>query len=213
MRTQVEQALYEGKIRARRNSTISKVLDIVLPMLIVLCLLLWRERYNVIEVKNGEISLTQIYAWGCCARELRRMPVDEVASVLVKSWGGGAKAGGACAVEIYDQAGNKFNKQIFSRARMDRAYEVREMLLHAISGKSACRVGQSTQTHYFFFALILTVITLIRWWMIRVVRKAEGKADRQWEYKRRTRAKDVRKKDLENVRLEDGQAKRRVDAY
>lgn len=67
MRALVEQTLAEGRVRERRSRAISKVLDIVLPMLIVLCLLMWRERYNVIEVKDGEISLTQIYAWGCCA--------------------------------------------------------------------------------------------------------------------------------------------------
>lgn len=102
MRTLIEQTLAEGRARERRSRAISRVFDIALPVLIVLCLLLWRERYNVIEVKNGEISLTQIYAWGCCARELKRMPASEVASVSMRYfWGGGGRGSGGYEVEIY----------------------------------------------------------------------------------------------------------------
>lgn len=189
MRALVEQTLAEGRVRERRSRAISRVFDIALPVLIVLCLLLWRERYNVIEVKNGEISLTQIYAWGCCARELRRMPASEVASVSVRSfWGGGGRGSGGYKVEIHDQAGGIFDVLVFSNSNYDRAYEKKERLLHALAGRSDYRVSHSTQTRYFMFALALAVVTVIRWWMIKTVRKAEEEEDRQWEDNRKRRA-------------------------
>ena len=189
MRALVEQTLAEGRVRERRSRAISRVFDIALPVLIVLCLLLWRERYNVIEVKNGEISLTQIYAWGCCARELKRMPASEVASVSMRSfWGGGGRGSGGYKVEIYNQAGGIFDVLVFSNSNYDRAYEKKECLLNALSGKSTCRASHSTQTRYFMFALVLTVVTVIRWWMIKTVRNAEEEQDRQWEDKRKSRA-------------------------
>ena len=193
MRALVEQTLAEGRVRERRSRAISKVLDIVLPMLIVLCLLMWRERYNVIEVKDGEISLTQIYAWGCCARELKRMPASEVASVSMRSfWGGGGRGSGGYKVEIHDQAGEIFDVLVFSKSNYDRAYEKKERLLHALAGKSVCCVSHSTQTRYFMFALALTVVTVIRWWVIKTVRKAEEEEDRQWEDNRKRRAEEKR---------------------
>ena len=189
MRALVEQTLAEGRVRERRSRAISRVFDIVLPVLIVLCLLLWRERYNVIEVKNGEISLTQIYAWGCCARELKRMPASEVASVSMRSfWGGGGRGSGGYKVEIYNQAGEIFDVLVFSNSNHDLASEKKECLLNALSGKSTCRASHSTQTRYFMFALVLTVVTVIRWWMIKTVRNAEEEQDRQWEDKRKSRA-------------------------
>ena len=189
MRALVEQTLAEGRVRERRSRAISRVFDIALPVLIVLCLLLWRERYNVIEVKNGEISLTQIYAWGCCEREWRRMPASEVASVSVRSfWGGGGRGSGGYKVEIYNQAGEIFDVLVFSNSNHDLASEKKECLLNALSGKSTCRASHSTQTRYFMFALVLTVVTVIRWWMIKTVRKAEEEQDRQWEDKRKSRA-------------------------
>ena len=189
MRALVEQTLAEGRVRERRSRAISRVFDIALPVLIVLCLLLWRERYNVIEVKNGEISLTQIYAWGCCARELKRMPASEVASVSMRSfWGGGGRGSGGYKVEIYNQAGEIFDVLVFSNSNHDLASEKKECLLNALSGKSTCRASHSTQTRYFMFALVLTVVTVIRWWMIKTVRNAEEEQDRQWEDKRKSRA-------------------------
>ena len=189
MRALVEQTLAEGRVRERRSRAISRVFDIALPVLIVLCLLLWRERYNVIEVKNGEISLTQIYAWGCCARELKRMPASEVASVSMRSfWGGGGRGSGGYKVEIYNQAGEIFDVLVFSKSNHDLASEKKECLLNALSGKSTCRASHSTQTRYFMFALVLTVVTVIRWWMIKTVRNAEEEQDRQWEDKRKSRA-------------------------
>ena len=189
----LEQTLVEGKILERRGRVISKVIDIVLPVLVVVCLCLWRERYNVIEVKNGEISLTQIYAWGCCARELRRMPASEVASVSVRSfWGGGGRGSGGYKVEIHDQAGEIFDVLVFSNSNYDRAYEKKERLLHALAGKSDYRVSHSTQTRYFMFALALAVVTVIRWWMIKTVRKAEEEEDRQWEERRKKRREENR---------------------
>jgi len=189
MRALVEQTLAEGRVRERRSRAISRVFDIALPVLIVLCLLLWRERYNVIEVKNGEISLTQIYAWGCCARELKRMPASEVASVSMRSfWGGGGRGSGGYKVEIYNQAGEIFDVLVFSNSNHDLASEKKECLLHALAGRSDYRVSHSTQTRYFMFALALAVVTVIRWWMIKTVRKAEEEQDRQWEDKRKSRA-------------------------
>lgn len=189
MRALVEQTLAEGRVRERRSRAISRVFDIALPVLIVLCLLLWRERYNVIEVKNGEISLTQIYAWGCCARELKRMPASEVASVSMRSfWGGGGRGSGGYKVEIYNQAGEIFDVLVFSKSNHDLASEKKECLLNALSGKSTCRASHSTQTRYFMFALALAVVTVIRWWMIKTVRKAEEEEDRQWEDNRKRRA-------------------------
>ena len=189
MRTLIEQTLAEGRVRERRSRAISRVFDIALPVLIVLCLLLWRERYNVIEVKNGEISLTQIYAWGCCARELKRMPASEVASVSMRSfWGGGGRGSGGYKVEIYNQAGEIFDVLVFSKSNHDLASEKQECLLNALSGKSTCRASHSTQTRYFMFALVLTVVTVIRWWMIKTVRNAEEELYRQWEDKRKSRA-------------------------
>ena len=187
MRALVEQTLAEGRVRERRSRTISRVFDIALPVLIVLCLLLWRERYNVIEVKNGEISLTQIYAWGCCTRELSRVPTSEIASVSVEKVGVTRGGGGFEGVRIYDRAGNVFNEMCFGD-NTDRAHEEKNLLKCALSGKMDYRAKQTTQTHYFFFALILTVITLIRWWMIKTVRKADEEQDRQWEDKRKSRA-------------------------
>ena len=189
MRSLIEQTLAEGRVRERRSRAISRVFDIALPVLIVLCLLLWRERYNVIEVKNGEISLTQIYAWGCCARELKRMPASEVASVSMRSfWGGGGRGSGGYKVEIYNQAGEIFDVLVFSKSNHDLASEKQECLLNALSGKSTCRASHSTQTRYFMFALVLTVVTVIRWWMIKTVRNAEEELYRQWEDKRKSRA-------------------------
>ena len=187
MRALVEQTLAEGRVRERRSRAISRVFDIALPVLIVLCLLLWRERYNVIEVKNGEISLTQNYAWGCCARELSRMPTSEIASVSVEKVGVTRGGGGFEGVRIYDRAGNVFNEMCFGD-NTDRAHEEKDLLKCALAGKTDYRAKQTTQTHYFFFALILTVITLIRWWMIKTVRKADEEQDRQWEDKRKSRA-------------------------
>ena len=184
MRALVEQTLAEGRVRERRSRAISRVFDIALPVLIGLCLLLWRERYNVIEVKNGEISLTQSFA-----RELRRMPASEVASVSVRSfWGGGGRGSGGYKVEIHDQAGGIFDVLVFSNSNYDRAYEKKERLLHALAGRSDYRVSHSTQTRYFMFALALAVVTVIRWWMIKTVRKAEEEEDRQWEDNRKRRA-------------------------
>ena len=145
MRALVEQTLAEGRVRERRSRAISRVFDIALPVLIVLCLLLWRERYNVIEVKNGEISLTQIYAWGCCARELKRMPASEVASVSMRSfWGGGGRGSGGYKVEIYNQAGEIFDVLVFSKSNHDLASEKKECLLmndpgHAVSGNGCSK--------------------------------------------------------------------------
>ena len=187
MRALVEQTLAEGRVRERRSRAISRVFDIALPVLIVLCLLLWRERYNVIEVKNGEISLTQIYAWGCCTRELSRVPTSEIASVSVEKVRGTRGGGGFKGVRIYDRAGNVFSEMCFGD-NTDRAHEEKNLLKCALSGKTDYRAKQTTQTHYFFFALILTVITLIRWWMIKTVRNAEEEQDRQWEDKRKSRA-------------------------
>ena len=187
MRALVEQTLAEGRVRERRSRAISRVFDIALPVLIVLCLLLWRERYNVIEVKNGEISLTQIYAWGCCARELSRMPTIEIASVSVEKVCGTRGGGGFKGVRIYDRAGNVFSEMCFGD-NTDRAHEEKDLLKCALSGKTDYRAKQTTQTHYFFFALILTVITFIRRWMIKTVRKADEEQDRQWEDKRKSRA-------------------------
>lgn len=208
MRALVEQTLAEGRVRERRSRAISKVLDIVLPMLIVLCLLMWRERYNVIEVKDGEISLTQIYAWGCCARELKRMPASEVASVSMRSfWGGGGRGSGGYKVEIYNQAGEIFDVLVFSKSNHDRASEKKERLLQALSGKSTCRASHSTQTRYFMFALVLTVVTVIRWWMIKTVRKADEEQDRQWEDKRKSRAQKSHLNDPGHVVSGKGRSK------
>ena len=205
MRALVEQTLAEGRVRERRSRAISRVFDIALPVLIVLCLLLWRERYNVIEVKNGEISLTQIYAWGCCARELRRMPASEVASVSVRSfWGGGGRGSGGYKVEIHDQAGGIFDVLVFSNSNYDRAYEKKERLLHALAGRSDYRVSHSTQTRYFMFALAFAVVTVIRWWMIKTVRKAEEEEDRQWEDNRKRRAQKSHLNDPGHVVSENG---------
>jgi len=208
MRALVEQTLAEGRVRERRSRAISKVLDIVLPMLIVLCLLMWRERYNVIEVKDGEISLTQIYAWGCCARELKRMPASEVASVSMRSfWGGGGRGSGGYKVEIYNQAGEIFDVLVFSKSNHDLASEKKECLLNALSGKSTCRASHSTQTRYFMFALVLTVVTVIRWWMIKTVRKADEEQDRQWEDKRKSRAQKSHLNDPGHVVSGKGRSK------
>ena len=208
MRALVEQTLAEGRVRERRSRAISRVFDIALPVLIVLCLLLWRERYNVIEVKNGEISLTQIYAWGCCARELKRMPASEVASVSVRSfWGGGGRGSGGYKVEIHDQAGGIFDVLVFSNSNYDRAYEKKERLLHALAGRSDYRVSHSTQTRYFMFALALAVVTVIRWWMIKTVRKAEEEEDRQWEDNRKRRAQKSHLNDPGHVVSGKGRSK------
>ena len=208
MRALVEQALAEGRVRERRSRAISRVFDIALPVLIVLCLLLWRERYNVIEVKNGEISLTQIYAWGCCARELKRMPASEVASVSMRSfWGGGGRGSGGYKVEIYNQAGEIFDVLVFSKSNHDLASEKKECLLNALSGKSTCRASHSTQTRYFMFSLVLTVVTVIRWWMIKTVRKAEEEEDRQWEDKRKRRAQKSHLNDPGHVVSGKGRSK------
>ena len=172
MKTLVERTLVEGEKRERRSRAISKVIDVVLPVLVVLCLCLWFERYNVLEVKNGEISLMQVYAWGCCARELSRMPTSEIASVSVEKVGVTRGGGGFKGVRIYDRAGNVFSEMCFGD-NTDRAHEEKNLLKCALSGKTDYRAKQTTQTHYFFFALILTVITLIRWWMIKTVRKAD----------------------------------------
>jgi len=208
MRSLVEQTLAEGRARERRSRAISRVFDIALPVLIVLCLLLWRERYNVIEVKNGEISLTQIYAWGCCARELKRMPASEVASVSMRSfWGGGGRGSGGYKVEIYNQAGEIFDVLVFSKSNHDLASEKKECLLNALSGKSTCRASHSTQTRYFMFALVLTVVTVIRWWMIKTVRKADEERDRQWEDKRKSRAQKSHLNDPGHVVSGKGRSK------
>jgi hypothetical protein len=208
MRTLVEQILAEGRARERRSRAISRVFDIALPVLIVLCLLLWRERYNVIEVKNGEISLTQIYAWGCCARELKRMPASEVASVSMRSfWGGGGRGSGGYKVEIYNQAGEIFDVLVFSNSNYDLASEKKECLLNALSGKSTCRASHSTQTRYFMFALVLTIVTVIRWWMIKTVRKADEEQDRQWEDKRKSRAQKSHLNDPGHVVSGKGRSK------
>lgn len=208
MRTLVEQILAEGRARERRSRAISRVFDIALPVLIVLCLLLWRERYNVIEVKNGEISLTQIYAWGCCARELKRMPASEVASVSMRSfWGGGGRGSGGYKVEIYNQAGEIFDVLVFSNSNHDLASEKKECLLNALSGKSTCRASHSTQTRYFMFALVLTIVTVIRWWMIKTVRKADEEQDRQWEDKRKSRAQKSHLNDPGHVVSGKGRSK------
>ena len=208
MRTLVEQTLAEGRARERRSRAISRVFDIALPVLIVLCLLLWRERYNVIEVKNGEISLTQIYAWGCCARELKRMPASEVASVSMRSfWGGGGRGSGGYKVEIYNQAGEIFDVLVFSKSNHDLASEKKECLLNALSGKSTCRASHSTQTRYFMFALVLTIVTVIRWWMIKTVRKADEERDRQWEDKRKSRAQKSHLNDPGHVVSGKGRSK------
>ena len=127
MRALVEQTLAEGRVRERRSRAISRVFDIALPVLIVLCLLLWRERYNVIEVKKGEISLMQVYAWGCCARELSRMPTSEIASVSVEKVCGTRGGGGFKGVRIYDRAGNVFSEMCFGD-NTDRAHEEKNLL-------------------------------------------------------------------------------------
>ena len=57
MRALFEQTLAEGRVRERRSRAISRVFDIALPVLIVLCLLLWRERYNVIISSNVYVCL------------------------------------------------------------------------------------------------------------------------------------------------------------
>lgn len=208
MRTLVEQTLAEGRARERRSRAISRVFDIALPVLIVLCLLLWRERYNVIEVKDGEISLTQIYAWGCCARELKRMPASEVASVSMRYfWGGGGRGSGGYKVEIYNQAGEIFDVLVFSNSNHDLASEKKECLLNALSGKSTCRASHSTQTRYFMFALVLTIVTVIRWWMIKTVRKADEERDRQWEDKRKSRAQKSHLNDPGHVVSGKGRSK------
>ena len=208
MKTLIERALVEGEKRERRSRAISKVIDVALPVLIVLCLLLWRERYNVIEVKNGEISLTQIYAWGCCARELKRMPASEVASVSMRSfWGGGGRGSGGYKVEIYNQAGEIFDVLVFSKSNHDLASEKKECLLNALSGKSTCRASHSTQTRYFMFALVLTIVTVIRWWMIKTVRKADEEQDRQWEDKRKSRAQKSHLNDPGHVVSGKGRSK------
>ena len=187
MRALVEQTLAEGRVRERRSRAISRVFDIALPVLIVLCLLLWRERYNVIEVKKGEISLMQVSAWGCCTRELSRVPTSEIASVSVEKVGVTRGGGGFEGVRIYDRAGNVFNEMCFGD-NTDRAHEEKDLLKCALAGKMDYRAKQTTQTHYFFFALILTVITFIRRWMIKTVRKADEEQDQQWEDKRKSRA-------------------------
>ena len=208
MRALVWQTLAAGRARERRSRAISKVFDIALPMLVILCLLLWRERYNVIEVKNGEISLTQIYAWGCCARELKRMPASEVASVSIRSfWGGGGRGSGGYKVEIYNQAGEIFDVLVFSKSNHDLASEKKECLLNALSGKSTCRASHSTQTRYFMFALVLTVVTVIRRWMIKTVRKADEEQDRQWEDKRKSRAQKSHLNDPGHDVSEKGRSK------
>lgn len=203
MRALVEQTLAEGRVRERRSRAISRVFDIALPVLIVLCLLLWRERYNVIEVKNGEISLTQIYAWGCCTRELSRVPTSEIASVSVEKVGVTRGGGGFKGVRIYDRAGNVFSEMCFGD-NTDRAHEEKDLLKCALAGKTDYRAKQPTQTRYFFFALILTVITLIRWWMIKTVRKADEEQDRQWEDKRKSRAQKSHLNDPGHVVSENG---------
>ena len=187
MRALVEQTLAEGRVRERRSRAISKVIDVVLPVLVVLCFCLWFERYNILEVKNGEISLMQVSAWGCCTRELSRVPTSEIASVSVEKVGVTRGGGGFEGVRIYDRAGNVFNEMCFGD-NTDRAHEEKNLLKCALSGKTDYRAKQTTKTHYFFFALILTVIILIRWWMIKTVRKADEEQDRQWEDKRKSRA-------------------------
>ena len=208
MRALVEQTLAEGRVRERRSRAISKVIDVVLPVLVVLCFCLWFERYNILEVKNGEISLTQIYAWGCCARELKRMPASEVASVSMRSfWGGGGRGSGGYKVEIYNQAGEIFDVLVFSKSNHDLASEKKECLLNALSGKSTCRASHSTQTRYFMFALVLTIVTVIRWWMIKTVRKADEERDRQWEDKRKSRAQKSHLNDPGHVVSGKGRSK------
>jgi len=208
MRSLVEQTLAEGKARERRSRAISNVIDVVLPVLVVICLCLWFERYNILEVKNGEISLTQIYAWGCCARELKRMPASEVASVSMRSfWGGGGRGSGGYKVEIYNQAGEIFDVLVFSKSNHDLASEKKECLLNALSGKSTCRASHSTQTRYFMFALVLTIVTVIRWWMIKTVRKADEERDRQWEDKRKSRAQKSHLNDPGHVVSGKGRSK------
>lgn len=208
MRSLVEQTLAEARVRERRSRAISRVFDIALPVLIVLCLLLWRERYNVIEVKNGEISLTQIYAWGCCARELKRMPASEVASVSLRYFpGGGGRGSGGYKVEIYNQAGEIFDVLVFSTSNHDLASEKKECLLNALSGKSTCRASHYTQTRYFMFALVLTVVTVIRRWMIKTERNLEEELDRQWEEKRKSRAQKSHLNDPRHVVSGKGRSK------
>lgn len=187
MKTLIERALVEGEKRERRSRAISKVIDVVLPVLVVLCFCLWFERYNILEVKNGEISLMQVSAWGCCTRELSRVPTSEIASVSVEKVGVTRGGGGFEGVRIYDRAGNVFNEMCIGD-NTDRAHEEKDLLKCALAGKTDYRAKQTTQTHYFFFALILTVITFIRRWMIKTVRKADEEQDRQWEDKRKSRA-------------------------
>lgn len=206
MKTLIERAFVEGEKRERRSRAISKVIDIVLPVLVVLCFCLWFERYNILEVKNGEISLMQVYAWGCCARELSRMPTSEIASVSVEKVCGTRGGGGFKGVRIYDRAGNVFSEMCFGD-NTDRAHEEKSLLKCALSGKTDYRAKQTTQTHYFFFALILTVITLIRWWMIKTVRKADEEQDRQWEDKRKSCAQKSHLNDPGHVVSGKGRSK------
>jgi hypothetical protein len=206
MKTLIEQALEEAEKRERRSRAISNVIDVVLPVLVVICLCLWFERYNILEVKNGEISLMQVYAWGCYARELSRMPTSEIASVSVEKVGATRGGGGFEGVRIYDRAGNVFNEMCFGDNR-DRAYEEKNQLKYALAGKTDYRAEQTTQTHYFFFALILAVITWIRWWMIKTVRKADEEQDRQLEEKRKSRAQKSHLNDPGHVVLGNGRSK------
>lgn len=206
MKTLIERALVEGLKRERRSRAISKVIDVVLPVLVVLCFCLWFERYNILEVKNGEISLMQVYAWGCCARELSRMPTSEIASVSVEKVCGTRGGGGIKGVRIYDRAGNVFSEMYFGD-NTGRAHEEKNLLMCALSGKRDYRAKQTTQTHYFFIALILTVITLIRWWMIKTVRKADEEQDRLWEDKKNSRAQKSHLNDPGHAVSEKGRSK------
>lgn len=177
----LKQVLADAKRREARSLAMDRVLDVLLPILVVLCLCLWRERHNVLQVKNGEVLVTQVYGWGCFQRELRRASARDIASVSVEKVGVTRGGGGFAGVVLYDLSGRRFNVNSFGDNK-DNAYRHRKLICQALSGKFNYSVCQSTQSRYLIFAIGLALITLLRWYMIRVVRKSELTICRENEF-------------------------------
>lgn len=166
MSLMIEREISRQRIRAQRFRLICKSYHIVLGLLIVLCVALYFERHDVLEIRRGEISLFRISTWGCCKREVRRLPVRDVSSIRVVSWGSG-KAGG-CVLCVYDNKGQLFNEWKLDEDEVPRVKREMSLMEKALRGELEYCVEQETQGCFGILATALVFIEIFCCFVRRV---------------------------------------------